>query len=111
MNGAALGTTLAYLSMAIALYVVAQRLYYITYEWTRLVKLVFVAATVFVLGYWIWTAPWQKAVLLIGFPVALFLIGFFEKGELKRIATIFQKDEVQLRARTEKQESSIKGEL
>jgi O-antigen/teichoic acid export membrane protein len=91
MNGAALGTTLAYLSMAVALYWVAQRFYFISYERIRLIKLVLASATVFVLGYWIWTAPWQKAVLLITFPMALFLLGFFEKGELQRISALFNK--------------------
>jgi O-antigen/teichoic acid export membrane protein len=91
MNGAALGTTLAYLAMATALYIAAQKLYYIKYEWTRLVKLVIVTAAVFVLGYWIWPALWQKAVLLIAFPLTLFLTGFFEKGELKRVSAIFKR--------------------
>jgi len=91
MNGAALGTTLAYMAMATALYLVAQRLYYIRYEWNRLAKLVLTTAAVFVLGYWIWPAPWQKAILLIAFPLTLFLIGFFEKGELQRLSTVFKK--------------------
>jgi len=111
MNGAALGTTLGYLTMAIALYIIAQRLYYIEYEWTRLVKLVLVAAAVFVLGYWIWPAPWQKAVLLIAFPIALFLMGFFEKGELKRVSALFRKGRLAEQHRTEKQSSVIQGEL
>lgn len=111
MNGAALGTTLAYLTMAITLYFVAQRLYPITYEWKRLVKLVTVAAAVFILGYWFWTAPWQKAGLLAAFPVTLFLIGFFEKGEMKRITALFSKRSAQQRSRTEQQPSAIQDEL
>jgi O-antigen/teichoic acid export membrane protein len=103
MNGAALGTTLAYLSMAVTLYFVAQRLYYISYEWRRLVKLVLVTAAVFILGYWIWIAPWQKAVLLIAFPATLLLMGFFERGELKRITALFRKDIPRQQARSEKQ--------
>jgi O-antigen/teichoic acid export membrane protein len=91
MNGAALGTALAYLSMAVSLYFVAQRLYYIKYEWARLVKLVFVTAAVFVLGYWMWTAPWLKIGFLILFTISLFSIGFFEKGELKRLTALFNK--------------------
>lgn len=95
MNGAALGTTLAYLAMATALYIVAQRLYYIHYEWMRLAKLLLTTAAVFVLGYWIWTAPWQKTLLLIAFPLTLFLMGFFEKGELQRLSSIFKRRRVQ----------------
>jgi O-antigen/teichoic acid export membrane protein len=110
MNGAALGTTLAYFSMAATLYFVAQRLYYITYEWTRVVKLVVVSATVFILGYWFWTAPWQKAGLLAAFPVALFLIGFFERGELKRASTLFRRNSLQQRLRAERKPSAIQDE-
>jgi len=111
MNGAALGTTLAYVTMATALYIVAQRLYYIPYEWTRLVKLVLATAAVFVLGYWIWTAPWQKAGLLVLFPVTLFIIGFFEKGELQRISALFRKRGSQQQLRQEKQPSTIQDEM
>jgi O-antigen/teichoic acid export membrane protein len=111
MNGAALGTTLAYMAMALALYIVAQRLYYIRYEWIRLVKLVLTTAVVFVLGYWIWTAPWQKATLLIAFPMVLFLMGFFEKGELKRVSALFRKGGAREQRRTEKQSSIVQEEL
>ncbi|MDZ7290761.1 MAG: oligosaccharide flippase family protein [candidate division KSB1 bacterium] len=99
MNGAALGTALAYLTMALTLYFAAQRLYHISYEWTRLVKLVLATATVFILGYWVWTAPWQKAGLLMAFPGALFLIGFFERGELKRMTALFSKPSTQKQSR------------
>jgi len=103
MNGAALGTTLAYLAMATALYFVAQRLYHITYEWTRLVKLVLAAVAVFVAGYWIWTASWQQAVLLMAFPIVLFLLDFFEKGELRRLSALFNKRGAKPLSRNEKQ--------
>ena len=111
MNGAALGTTLAYWAMAIALYVVAQRLYRITYEWMRLIKLVLVTATVFVLGYWIWTAPWQKAGLLVAFPMTLFSMGFFEKGELQRMTSLFRRARLSQQSRIEKQSSTVQEEL
>lgn len=110
MNGAALGTTLAYLTMAIALYIVAQRLYYISYEWTRLLKLFLSTAMVFVLGYWIWTAPWQKAGLLVAFPFTLLLIGFFEKGELNRAAVIFKRRGSQQITSSKQQPTTIQDE-
>jgi O-antigen/teichoic acid export membrane protein len=111
MNGAALGTMLAYLSMAVTLYFVAQRFYFISYEWIRFVKLLLVTATLFVLGYWMWTAPWQKAVLLAAFPAALFLMGFFERGELKRITALFSKRSAQKQHRAEQQPSAVQDEL
>jgi O-antigen/teichoic acid export membrane protein len=111
MNGAALGTTLAYLAMAVTLHFVAQRIYYIPYEWRRFAKLVLVTATVFILGYWIWTAPWQKAVLLLAFPATLFLVGFFEKGEMKRVSALFSKRSAQQPSRIEQQASTVQDEL
>jgi len=111
MNGAALGTMLAYLSMAMALYVVAQRLYYITYEWTRLVKLVLITAAVFILGYWIWPAPWQKAALLLAFPIILFSLDFFEKGELRRLSALFDKRGAKPSSHDEKQTATIQDEM
>ncbi len=111
MNGAALGTTLAYIAMATALYIVAQRLYYIHYEWKRLVKLVFATAAVFVLGYWIWTAPWQKAILLVAFPITLFLMGFFEKGELQRVSALFRRNNSRQQLQTEKPTPTVQDNL
>jgi O-antigen/teichoic acid export membrane protein len=111
MNGAALGTTLAYLVMATALYIVAQRLYHIDYEWMRLMKLAAVTAAIFISGYWIWTAPWQKAGLLIAFPATLFFIGFFERGELKRVSALFRRGGSQQRTKTEEQSSTVQDEF
>jgi O-antigen/teichoic acid export membrane protein len=111
MNGAALGTTLAYLTMAVALYFVAQRLYHITYEWTRVVKLVLATAAVFILGYWIWPAPWQKAVLLLAFPMLLFAMGFFEKGELKRLSALFDKRGAKSLSHPQQHASTIQDEM
>jgi len=111
MNGAALGTTLAYLTMAVALYFVAQRLYHITYEWTRVVKLILAAAAVFMLGYWIWPAPWQKAALLLAFPMLLFAMGFFEKGELRRLSALFDKRGAKSSSHTEQHASTIQDEM
>lgn len=91
MNGAALGTALGYGAMMIALYLVAQRLYPIAYEWKRVIKLALVTTLIFVAGYWVFTAPWQKAGLLLVFPLILLLIGFFEKGELQRMSFLFRK--------------------
>jgi O-antigen/teichoic acid export membrane protein len=91
MNGAAWGTVLAYCTMATALYVMAQRLYPITYEWKRVTKLAAVTATVFALGYWGGLASWPKAGLVFLFPFFLLFIGFFERGELRRVSAVFRK--------------------
>jgi O-antigen/teichoic acid export membrane protein len=92
MAGAAWGTVAAYFAMTAALYVVAQRLYPIAYEWMRVVKLTAVTALIFAVGYWGGLPWWQKAGLLLLFPLLLLLVGFFERGELRRISAVFRKD-------------------
>jgi O-antigen/teichoic acid export membrane protein len=90
MIGAAWGTVLAYFAMMVILYVVEHRLYPITYEWSRLIKLVVVTTLLFAIGYWGGLIPWQKAGLLLLFPIGLYFAGFFERGELQRVSAIFR---------------------
>jgi O-antigen/teichoic acid export membrane protein len=113
MNGAALGTALGYGVMMVALYFISQRLYPIAYEWKRVIKLVFITALIFVAGYWVFTAPWQKAGLLLAFPIILLLSGFFEKGELKRMSSMFRKVRIrqQRRAAAGRVEKQLQDDL
>jgi hypothetical protein len=79
--------------MTVTLYLVSQRIYPIRYEWKRIGKLTAATALIFVVGYWGGVPVWQKAALLFLFPVILLLIGFFEQSELKRIRSIFYREE------------------
>jgi hypothetical protein len=58
-----------------------------------------------------WTAPWQKAGLLIAFPATLFFIGFFERGELKRVSALFRRGGSQQRTKIEEQSSTVQDEF
>jgi O-antigen/teichoic acid export membrane protein len=89
MTGAAWGTVLAFLAMMITLYVITQRLYPIPYEWARVMKLAGATAAFFAVGYWGDFWWWQKAGLVLLYPIILWLTGFFERGELKRMAAVF----------------------
>lgn len=83
IQGAAWSTCLAYTAMATTLYFYSQKLYAVTYEWQRILKLILVLVPLFILG----TASQgplltlRRLVLLALFPVLLRLIGFFNVEE------------------------------
>jgi O-antigen/teichoic acid export membrane protein len=81
--GAAWARTVAYLIMAVSLYFVGQRLYYIKYEWKKVVKLLLAVAIVFFVGKVdvIFRNVPLKSALLICFPLLLFVSGFFDRTE------------------------------
>lgn len=87
--GAAYATLLAYMVMALVLYVFAQRVFPIPYEWGRLAKIVLVIAAAYVpgalLGY-----RWLQAGLLVAAVAALFAVGFFEGDELRAMRGLFR---------------------
>ncbi len=89
--GAAWARSIAYLIMAVALYVVHQRLYYIRYEWGRIVKLSLAVAAIFALGQlgFAQSHILLKLALLLVFPAILFMIGFFESAEIAQARQIF----------------------
>ncbi|MBN1348404.1 oligosaccharide flippase family protein [candidate division KSB1 bacterium] len=95
MMGAAFAKVLAYAVLASLMYVVSQKYYPINYEISRILKLLVLTAII----YWITTliqleSIWHniiiKVVLLLLFPVLLFLIGFFTDRE-KKVAGDFMK--------------------
>ncbi|MFQ5825308.1 MAG: lipopolysaccharide biosynthesis protein [bacterium] len=85
--GAAWARLVAYLIMAATLYVVAQRLYFVRYEWLKVIKLCVVAGVIFALGQ---NALVQSNVLLktglfIAFPIALLLTGLLDRTEINKM--------------------------
>ena len=89
MMGAASAKVL-YLVMCVLLYGFAQRVYPIPYEFGRLTKLAGISAVVFFAGQ-SFQSDWSsllKVVLLLGFPLFLFITGFFEKRELDALKLI-----------------------
>ena len=90
MMGAAYAKIAGYAVMSLALYFFAQRIYTINYEFGRLLKIAAVAALVFFVGRAI-DGTWDvvlKLGLLLGFPLLLFVTGFFEKRELEKMRLI-----------------------
>jgi len=91
LMGAAWARSIAYLIMAVALYAVHQRLYYIRYEWGRIAKLSLAVAAIFALGQLsvAQSHVLLKLTLLLAFPVLLLTIGFFERAELTQVRRVF----------------------
>ncbi len=85
MIGAAWAAVFAYIAMAASSYVISQRLYRIDYEWLRLGKLAGVVAALFTIEQ-IFSIPLLGRVgLVLAFPLALFVMGFFENSEIARV--------------------------
>ena len=91
MMGAAVATVLSYALMAIGIYYISNRLYPIRYEYSRIAKILVVGLCIVIFANVITISPmilciFAKVVMVILFPILLYLIGFFEREELK-IAT------------------------
>ncbi len=89
MIGAAWATTSAYAGMTVWGYFIIQKIYPITYEWNRVLKVVAVTAILFLSPHLMPLSLWLRAGLLASFPVLLWSLGFFEKSELQRARRLF----------------------
>jgi len=93
MMGAGYAKVAGYIVMSGFLFFIARRYYPIPYEFGRLLKLAAVASVVFYFGY-TFQGSWEillKLGLLLGFPVLLFLTGFFERRELIKLKMILSR--------------------
>jgi O-antigen/teichoic acid export membrane protein len=88
--GAAASNLIAYAVLALTTLGYAQRLYYIRYEYGRLLHQVLVFLAVLTIsfrfqGYSLWVRTGLKLVLIGCFPVLLYVTGFFHRDELSAI--------------------------
>jgi O-antigen/teichoic acid export membrane protein len=89
MLGAAFSIFFSYLLMNLLAYLINLRIYPLPYEWIRILKIVTVTALVLFALNLIQVSSWKKELffklaLLLLFPLALWISGFFAPGELKR---------------------------
>jgi O-antigen/teichoic acid export membrane protein len=100
MLGAAYATFFSFLLMNLLAYLINLRIYPIPYEWTRILKIVLVTAIFLFALNRIQESSWKKELLfkiaiLLLFPLALWITGFFAPGELKKardfILELFEK--------------------
>lgn len=91
--GAAWARLFAYVVMAIALYFVSRPLYRIDYEWCRVLKFAILTAVFFFVS----RIPFCESRLLLrillfmGFPLALYSIGFIKSTELVRLRQLVKR--------------------
>jgi len=95
MMGAAWATLASYALLSIVLTAVNLRFWYIPYEYARLARIVLVGAILFwTSGHLsldsIWLAALLKLSLLAVYPAALYLLRFYQPGELAAVARVWK---------------------
>ncbi len=94
MLGAAWATLFAYFAMTVAMYVVAQRVYPIQYEFGRLAKIAGATAIVVLMYSYINISSFEwllKIGLLVLFVIIMYAMKFFERSELEVIKKLFSR--------------------
>jgi O-antigen/teichoic acid export membrane protein len=95
--GAALSTLLSYLVMAIGMYFVSQHYYKVEYEWRKIVKIVGLAALIFIAFHLFHPEPLDligiilKSSLVIAFGFGLIMLKIVDSSEITEIKKIIQK--------------------
>ncbi len=79
--GAAFATLLAYLVMAISIFVANQKLYYIPYEYGRIAFILFYLAAVLAFYYAVEPGPWLRLTVLAASPILFWVLRFFRQEE------------------------------
>ncbi|MDD5629488.1 MAG: oligosaccharide flippase family protein [Elusimicrobia bacterium] len=94
LMGAASATLLSYVSMSAALFLMARRVYPVSYEYRRLGHLA-ACLVLSVFAFWTWgrpIAPFEhvplRLALLASFPALLLLTGFFDAEELSELKSV-----------------------
>ena len=84
-------TTATYLTMATTMFVIAQKSYFIPFEWKKLTRLALVAGGISLAGNYtsLLGSPVShvvEAALFLSFPLLLLAVGFFDKSEKQILA-------------------------
>jgi len=87
MMAAAVNTTIAYFITFITMYFVSQRLHFVQYEWHRIFKIIIIGLMLYLLGAWLSFESTiisiiAKLMLIICYPVLLYLLKFFRSTEI-----------------------------
>ena len=95
MIGAAFATVIAYFVMVLFTYVISMKLYYVSYEWGRIVKEIICGILIYLIGTRIqtgnvWINIFLKIVIVFLFPVLLIPMRFYQKLEKKKISEIWR---------------------
>jgi O-antigen/teichoic acid export membrane protein len=96
MMGAAWATLISFVIMWIMQYIISQRLYVISYEWIRIVKLFATSVIMYIIISYVSTdniviSLLIKGALCLTYPLALLLVGFFDEEELHKISQYMER--------------------
>jgi hypothetical protein len=90
MYGAAWTTFLSYLVMTVMLYFLIRPHYPVSYEWNRIALIIVVAGALSGIFYLFPNcAWWVRVLLLLAFPVILYVIGFYDSSEKRRLSQVW----------------------
>jgi O-antigen/teichoic acid export membrane protein len=88
--GAAFATLLSYITMVISIFIAAQKIYKIPYEYGRIVFLIAYLVVSISLLYGFDLSIYWRLVIVFASPVIFYAAGFFQKRELEAIKGLFK---------------------
>jgi O-antigen/teichoic acid export membrane protein len=95
--GSALASLISYFVASVILYIISRKIYYIKYDWKRVITLIVLTAVFYLSGDYLTTGLSVgkeiiiKFIFLVGFVATLFLTKFFTKSELRAFMAMFRK--------------------
>lgn len=94
MMGAAYATFITYALMVAILFFYNQRLMEVSYEWNRIFKMAIITALIFMLGYFVVINNLAmsivfKLIIILLYPLFLYLIRFYTEDEIRRAKQIW----------------------
>ena len=93
MMGSAWAKVLCYSTMAVLLYYKVYRIYFVQYEWGRIVRVAAAAIGVFLTQFYLlqFESWFLKLGLILLFFMILFFTGFLDQSEKKRLQSLFHR--------------------
>lgn len=93
--GAAYATLISFIVMMIIDYYYNRKFIKIDYEWVRILKIYFVTALIFVIGYFViidylYVSIMFKVGIILSYPMILYVMRFYTADEIERIKQIFR---------------------
>ena len=104
MMGAAYATFITYIVVIVLMFIYNQKLMRLNYEWKRILKLLSVTGAIFFIGYYVRfnnliISIIFKTIIVLLFPILLYAVKFYTKGEFQKIKEIFKTILIKLKIR------------
>lgn len=90
--GAAWATLLAYLALPISMYFLTRKIYYVRYEYARVLQVLVIGLLIYLACFYLYAPNWQslliRLVLVLAYPFYFLITRFFHQDELKKLSAI-----------------------